>query len=170
MVTLSVFVPQYFQSTNKASNAVAGAYLIPAFAGNTAGGLLAGYWIKKTGLYKWPTVLTPLLSIGCMLLCLLTWNGNTSLAGSLAIFPGGLAMGMVTISAFVGLAASADENDVAVTASGMYLFFNIGGVAGASAGTAAYQAGLESSLRRALKGVDNQEEVSWSFRFRPGPY
>lgn len=40
-------VPIYFQVTINASTGEAGAYLIPAIAGNMVGGLLAGAWIKR---------------------------------------------------------------------------------------------------------------------------
>ena len=159
-MSLMVSVPLYFQATKNASTAEAGAYLVPAFAGNTLGGLLAGYWIRKTGLYKTPTVLAPFLSIFCMLLCLLTWNGDTSIGESLYTFIGGFATGLVSSSAFVGLAAAVPEEDIAIAGSGMYLFFNIGAIAGASTGGAVYQAALRAGLENALKGVKHGHKVS----------
>lgn len=158
-MSLMVSVPLYFQATKKATTAAAGAYLVPAFAGNTLGGLVAGYWIKKTGRYKLLTVLAPAISIGCMLLCLLTWNGHTSIAQSLFIFPGGLATGMVSSSAFVGLAAAVPEQDIAMAGSGMYLFFNIGAIAGVSTGGAVYQKALRLSLGHALEGMEDRNDV-----------
>lgn len=160
MVQLSLMmaVPLYFQATKDANTAEAGAYLIPAFVGNTLGGLLAGYWIRKTGRYKWPTVFAPVLAIGCMLLCM-TWNGRTSIWSSLFIFPGGFGNGVISSSVFVGVAASVSEEDIAVVGSGLYLFFNIGAIAGASAGAAVYQTGLQERLETALSGVDGKMEV-----------
>lgn len=158
-ISLMVSVPLYFQATKKASTGAAGAYLIPAFVGNTLGGLLSGYWIKRTGRYWLPTVLAPVLSVGCMVLCLLTWNGKTSILESLFILPGGFATGMVTNSAFVGLAAAVPEGDIAMTGSGMYLFFNIGAIAGVSLGGAVYQTALRSSLEEALRGIKDGHKV-----------
>lgn len=40
-------IPVYFQVMMNASTGEAGAYLVPAVAGNMVGGLLAGAWIKK---------------------------------------------------------------------------------------------------------------------------
>jgi hypothetical protein len=158
-MSLMMSVPIYFQATKNANTAAAGAYLIPAFVGNTLGGLLAGYWIRRTGKYKYSNVLAPILSLICMALCLLRWNGDTSVWESLYIFPGGFATGMISNSAFVGMAAGVDAGDIAIAGSGMYLFFSIGAVSGASSGGAAYQLGLRSGLHRALENVGRKNEV-----------
>lgn len=158
-IGLMVSVPLYFQSTAGASPAQAGGYLIPAFLGNTLGGLAAGHWIKRTGRYKIPTVLSPLFSIGCMVLCVLTWNGHTTVAQSLFIFPGGFATGMVSSSAFVGLTAQLPEKDIAVASSGFYLCTNIGSIAGTSAAAAVYQTTLRSRLLDLLEGIPHKRRV-----------
>lgn len=156
---LTLTVPLYFQVTNKSSPAAAGAYLIPAFLGNMAGGLTAGYWIKRTGLYKVPTVVAPLCALLAMTLCYFTWQGHTTILESLEIFPGGFASGMVSSSCFVGLAAGVAEQDVAIASSGIYMFFNIGAVAGASISSALYQTSLRAGLENALEGVEDGREV-----------
>lgn len=158
-MSLMMAVPLYFQATKNASTAAAGAYLIPAFVGNTLGGLASGYWIRKTGRYKWPTVLAPILSIGCSVICLLVWKGDTSIVDSTLTFPGGFATGLISSSGFVGMAAAVAPEDVAMAGSGMYLFFNIGAIAGASAGGAVYQQGLKTNLAKDLKGVKDGKQV-----------
>jgi len=163
-MSLMLSIPLYFQATANASTAAAGAYLIPAFAGNTLGGLLAGFWIKWTGRFKPATIAAPTLSLLCMTLLYLIWNGETSPAMSLLIFPGGFATGVISSSAFVGIAAGVSAQDMAITASGMYLFFNIGAIAGVSAGSAVFQDELRASFTRALRGVDNREEVGLALR------
>lgn len=162
---LMISVPIYFQVTAAATTSEAGAHLIPAFAGNTLGGLLAGYWIKRTGFYKPLTVLSPIMGVICTLNLLLLWDGHTSPWLSLLMFPGGLAMGFLSSSAFVGLAAGVSEEAIAVTTSGMFLAFNIGGIAGVSGGSAVLQNVLRSSLGRALNGVDGGEEVRFLHSF-----
>jgi predicted MFS family arabinose efflux permease len=158
--SLTLTVPLYFQVTNKSSTAAAGAYLIPAFVGNMLGGLLAGYWIKRTGWYKVPTVMGPALSIVAMSLCYFAWKGHTTVLGSMAIFPGGFAAGMVSSSAFVGLAADVAQEDLAIASSGCYLFFNLGAIAGTSAGSAIYQGALKAGLKDALEDVNGGAKVS----------
>lgn len=157
-MSLMMSVPLFFQAVKNATTGAAGAYLIPAFVGNASGGLAAGYWIRKTGLFKWPTVVAPLLSICCMLLCS-TWDRNTTIFQSLFIFPGGLAMGVISSSAFVGMAAAVAPEDVAMAGSGMYLFFNVGAIMAASSGAAVYQTGLKSNLSRALQNVEDGDKV-----------
>ena len=159
-LSLMMSVPLYFQATKHATTAAAGAYLIPAFIGNTLGGLLGGVWIRKTGRYKWPTVLSPVLSISCMLLCLFFWQGHTSIWEATYILPGGFGQGMVTSAAFVGMAAAIPAEDVAIAGNGMYLFLNIGAIAGASAGAATYQSGLRAGLDEALSEVKNGSKVN----------
>lgn len=156
---LMITVPLYFQVTAAASTSEAGAHLIPAFAGNTLGGLIAGFWIKRSGRYKPLTVLSPIMGVLCTITLLLVWDGHTSPWLSLLIFPGGLAMGILSSSAFVGLAAGVEEEGIAITTSGMFLAFNIGSIAGISGGSAVLQNVLRSSLGSALEGVDDGEEV-----------
>ena len=156
---LMVCVPLYFQATAAASTSQAGTYLVPAFAGNTLGGLVAGIWIKRSGNFKPLTVLSPIMGVLCVTSLLLTWDGHSSPWLSLLIFPGGLAMGLLSSSAFVGLAAGMKDEDQAVTTSGMFLAFNIGSIAGVSGGSAVLQNVLKSSLEAALSGVPGGEEV-----------
>lgn len=156
-MSLMISVPLFFQATKLATTGEAGAYLIPAFVGNATGGLVSGFWIRRTGRFKWPTVTAPVLSIICMLLCL-TWNSHTNIFQSLFILPGGFAMGMISSSAFVAI-ASAVPDEIAIAGSGMYLFFNVGAITGASAGAAVYQTRLKQALGTALQDVDHGTQV-----------
>lgn len=158
-MSLMMAVPLYVIATERVSTATAGAYLVPAFVGNTIGGLSSGYWIKKTGRYKTPTVLAPCLSIICMTLCLLTWTGDISVLKSLFVLPGGAAAGMISSSAFVGLAAGVAEEDIAIAGSGMYLFFNLGAVSGISLGSAVFQSTLRTGLQNALPTSPDKADV-----------
>lgn len=163
-MSLMTLVPIYFQATAHASTAASGAYLIPAFAGNTLGGLLAGYYIKHSRRFKPATISAPIFALACNVLVLLFWNGATSPAESLYIFPGGFAMGVTLSSTFVGLVAGLAEEDVAVAASGMYLFFNVGAIAGVSAGSAASQTAIRSFLEMQLGSYPDKTKVR-SLRF-----
>jgi predicted MFS family arabinose efflux permease len=162
---LMICVPLYFQATAAATTSQAGTYLVPAFAGNTLGGLVAGVWIKRSGHFKPLTVLSPIMGILCVVSLLLTWDGHSSPWLSLLIFPGGVAMGLLSSSAFVGLAAGMREEDIAVTTSGMFLAFNIGSIAGVSGGSAVLQNVLKGGLENALNDVPGGEEVSNCCRF-----
>jgi hypothetical protein len=158
-MSLMMTVPIFYQAVKKASTGLAGAYLIPAFAGNTLGGLLVGHWIKRTGLFKAPIVLSPVLAALCMILCYTTWTETSSGWASLAIFPGGFATGVISSAAFVGIAAGVDEKDMAVAASGMYLFFNIGSIGAVSSADAVFGTSLKQYLQQALQGREDGAEV-----------
>lgn len=158
-MSLTLTVPLYWQAIEKASPAESGLYLIPAFAGNTLGGLFSGYWIKKTGRFKLPTVLGPLMGICCMALCLLALDASGGGWKSVFIFPGGFGMGLIASSVFVGLAASVPEEEVAIAGSGMYLILNIGGVAGTAAGSAVFETTLRKTLQASLADVDDGPQV-----------
>jgi MFS family permease len=162
-LTLLLTVPIFFQATTAASSALAGAYLTPAFAGNLSGGILSGIWIKRTGRYKAATVLAPSCALTGLVLMLLFWNENTSPAECSFLFLGGFATAVVSSSAFVGLTVSVRDEDIAVAASGMYLFMNIGAITGVSLGSAVFQATLRTVLTDSLQGFENSGEVCSMF-------
>lgn len=157
---LMMLVPLYFQTTANASTGEAGAHLVPAIIGNTIGGLIVGAWIKKTGRYKLPTILSSICAILCFTLLIIFWRGNANTAQSLIIFFGGLATGMASSAVFIGLTAGIDRRDIAIAASGLYLSANIGAVFGFSGAGAIYQAGLRSSLDRLLSGEPGGAEIA----------
>ncbi|GAB7355427.1 hypothetical protein MBLNU459_g5939t2 [Dothideomycetes sp. NU459] len=159
-VALMFLVPLYFQVTQNASTGEAGAHFLPAIVGNTIGGLAVGAWIKRTGRYKLPTVLSSVSALACFTLLIAFWRGDTGVWQSLFIFPGGLAAGMAQSAVFVGLTAGVERKDIAIAASGLYLSSNLGAVAGVSGGSAVFQAGLRASLDEVLGGEPNGEEIA----------
>lgn len=151
-ISLMASVPLYLQATSKVSQAEVGAYLIPAFFGNTIGGLIAGYWTKHTRTHKPVTLFGPLMGVLAMVLCLTIWTGKgrVSFWESLIIFPGGFGNGAVASSAFIAMTAGITQAETGIAAGGMFLFFNIGAIAGVSVGSATYQGTLAKALRSAF--------------------
>jgi hypothetical protein len=156
---LMVYVPVYFQVASLASTSEAGMFLVPAFLGNTLGGLFAGAFIRRSKLFK-------LLNLGALASGLLSiislwlfWNGKSSPWLSLLTFPFGFGMGALFNSVFVGLATQVQEQDVAIATSGLFLFFNLGAVAGVSGGSAVFHSALREWLGRLLSGIDGASEV-----------
>ena len=158
-MTMMMLVPMYFQVTNKAGVAAAGAYLIPSFIGNTLGGLFTGWFIKRTGLYKIPTIASAFSNILCFTLLRILWNGSTPSWQSLFVFFGGLATGISHSSVFVGLTSSVKEEHVSMAGSGLYLSGNIGAVFGSSISSAVYEASLRPELEKVLEGSPHMEKV-----------
>jgi hypothetical protein len=159
---LMVHVPVYFQVTALASTSEAGMFLVPAFLGNTLGGLFAGAFIRRSKRFK-------LLNLGALASGLLSmtslwifWNGRSSPWLSLLTFPFGFGMGALFNSVFVGLATQVQEEDVAIATSGLFLFFNLGAVAGVSGGSAVFHSALREWLGRLLGGIEDASEVRLS--------
>ncbi|CAK7233854.1 hypothetical protein SBRCBS47491_008752 [Sporothrix bragantina] len=155
--SLMLFIPLYFQVTQNATPAQAGAYMIPSIAGNTVGGLMTGAFIKRCGRYKLPTILSSLSAGLCFTMLLIFWHGSpeTPLWQCLFVFLGGFGTAAAHSAVFVGLAAGVAEDEMAVAGSGLYLSGNIGAVAGMSAASALFQAMLRSGLtQRVAENAD----------------
>ena len=72
---------------------------------------------------------------------------------------------MISNSAFVRMAAAVSEADIAVAASGMFLFFSLGTVVGTSRGAAVFQAGLQSGIEIALHDTRGRHKVGHLYFF-----
>ncbi|KAH8162618.1 hypothetical protein CIB48_g5620 [Xylaria polymorpha] len=119
--SLMYFVPLYFQVTSGASNTIAGLHLVPAVVGNAVGGLVAGYFIRRTGNYKAVLLGSSLFaSIGYLLL----------------VIRCGFGAGMSGSAVFVSLNAVVEPVHKAVVTSGIQLAIPIGMLLGVTAGSA----------------------------------
>jgi MFS family permease len=148
--TLMFAVPLYFQVTSNASNALAGAHLIPSVVGNTLAGLISGAYISRTGRYKLLVILATILaSLGFSLL-IVRWHGHTNWLESFYIFPCGFAMGMVQSSLFISIQAGVESEFSAIAASILYLTQPIGNVAGLAIASAVLQGTLKQELGQRL--------------------
>lgn len=152
-------IPMYFQVTNNASTAKAGAYLIPTVIGNTVGGLLSGAAIKRTGRYKYLITMASVCSLIAFALMIGLWRGKTDVGKSLVVFPGGFATGIAYTSVFVALTSGVSEAEIPIAASGLYLSGNVGCVAGISASDAVYQATLQRGLMQVLNDRNDRDSV-----------
>ncbi|RSL60659.1 hypothetical protein CEP54_006643 [Fusarium duplospermum] len=142
------------------SPTTAGASLIPSVLGNTLGALLTGAYIKKTGRYKIPCIISGICSSIAWSLMLVCWRGSTPSWQTLFLFPGGFGIGLAHASLYIGLAASVEKEDMAIAGTGYYLCGNIGAVAGLSAHNALFQATLQDSLEAKLNGFVNGDEIA----------
>ncbi|KAL1311511.1 hypothetical protein AAFC00_001634 [Neodothiora populina] len=159
-VGLMYLVPLYFQVTKNAATGEAGAHLVPSIIGNTIGGLAVGAFIKRTGKYKLPIILSSISTLICFTLLSILWRGSsTSVASSLVIFFAGLGTGMAHSAIFVGLTAGIEKENIAIATSGMYLSGNIGSVAGVSGAGAVFQSSLRWRLNRALSRESDGSEI-----------
>ncbi|RSL73465.1 hypothetical protein CEP53_000750 [Fusarium sp. AF-6] len=156
---MMMFVTLYFQVTRNDSPTTAGASLIPSVLGNTLGALLTGAYIKKTGRYKIPCIISGICSSIAWSLLLICWRGSTPSWQTLFLFPGGFGIGLAHASLYIGLAASVEKADMAISGTGYYLCGNIGAVAGLSTHNALFQATLQHSLEAKLDGLVDGDKI-----------
>ncbi|KAG5659510.1 hypothetical protein KAF25_002069 [Fusarium avenaceum] len=143
-------VPLYFQVTQKVSNSVAGAHLFPSVFGNALGGVFCGYFIKRTGKYKWLIYISTISSSICYALLLTRWHGNTNWFESFYLLPGGFGMGMAYSVLFVATQASADPEHVSAAVSTLFLSNAIGVIVGVASTSATVKVVLRKSLDKKL--------------------
>jgi hypothetical protein len=178
-------VALYFRVTERASNTISSAHLLPSVFGNAIGSLLAGAIIQRyiyqfllllhirlskstfiliditsTGSYKTLIILAPASTSICYLLLLIRWHGHTSLAESLYIAIGGFGLGISTATVFVFLSASTKKSEAAIAGGGFFLSLCLGEVAGLSAQNAILQITLRGTLEQRLGGVEGGTEAS----------
>ncbi|KAF8849187.1 hypothetical protein BDZ45DRAFT_663492 [Acephala macrosclerotiorum] len=152
-------VPLYFKATQFTTNTEAGAHLFPAVFGNTVGGLLAGYFIQKTGHYRILTILASLVSSFSYLLLILRWHGHTNWLESLYIVPGGFGTGIVFSSSIIGLVAGVRKEEMAVATGGLYLSGGVGMMVGVAGSSSVQLGALRSLLEKGLAGFENWKEI-----------
>lgn len=148
--TLMFAVPLYFQITSNASNAAAGAHLIPAVVGNASAGIISGAIIKRTGRYKRLAFFATLSASFGFSLLIVRWHGNTNWWESLYIFPCGFAMGTMQSALFISIQAGVEPAYSAISASMLYLVLPIGNVVGLAVASAVLQGRLRQGLGQRL--------------------
>ncbi|KAI5460185.1 major facilitator superfamily domain-containing protein [Mariannaea sp. PMI_226] len=147
-------VPLYFQVTQRASNSEAGAHLFPSVAGNALGGIVGGYFINRTGRYKFLVYVGTLSSSLCYILLLLRWHGETNWLEAFYIFPGGFGMGMAYSVLFVATQASVQPNHISAAVSTLFLSREIGTILGVASVSAVTKYMLQKSLEMRLCNLE----------------
>ncbi|KAK0610573.1 major facilitator superfamily domain-containing protein [Bombardia bombarda] len=149
-LALMFSVPLYFQVTARASNTVAGAHLVPAVVGNAVGGILSGFFIKRSGRYKSLIIAAVTSSSIGYLLLMLRWHGNTNWLESLYIAPGGFGSGIAQSALFISLQVVVDPAHIAPAISFMYLSTGVWYTMGLAVSNAIMQTNLRWGLARRL--------------------
>ncbi|CAI7627027.1 unnamed protein product [Penicillium manginii] len=151
-------VPLYFQVTANVPTAVAGTHLVPSVVGNAIGGLIAGWFIRRTGHYKPVLFIAGLVASISYLLLYLRWNGNTSVWESLYIVPGGMGTAFASAASFVALTAFCDPDEVIMATGGYMLVFSIAMTAGVTTTNSILTATFKRNMTRDLT-VPNADKV-----------
>ncbi|KAF2475401.1 MFS general substrate transporter [Lindgomyces ingoldianus] len=133
----------------KASNAVAGAHLFLAVAGNAVGGVMSGAIILRTGRYKLLLLSATLIATFGYLL-IFRWHGHTNWLESLYIVPGGFGTRVAQSAIFTSIQVDFDPQYTAVATSALFLSSSVRIVARLASVGAVMQAMLWRGLNRRL--------------------
>jgi hypothetical protein len=141
------------------SSTTAAIRLLVITVGTVTGGLVSGFAIKRTGLYRLVTIISIILSNLSFLAIFARWRGGTGWAETLYGFPIGLGFGVSLSSAFIGLTAGLESAQVAVGTSGFYMCLNLGSLFGVSAASMLISTFVERTLRRSLADLPDVEKI-----------
>ncbi|PLN78470.1 efflux pump antibiotic resistance protein [Aspergillus taichungensis] len=153
-------VPLYMQASQRASTTRAGAHMIPSVAGNTLGGLLAGYVTRRTGRYKFLLIIAGPVAAVSYVLVLVRWRDQPlSPWESLDILPGGLGTGIASAAAFVAMSALLAPGDVAMATGGYMLVTSLAMTTGVTVTNTVLGLGFRRGLGRRLHGSEADEII-----------
>ena len=161
-VASQFFLPLYWQAIYDYSAAQAGALLLPSIVTGVLGSLAGGIYMKRTGKYFWITVMTYTnMTGGLALIALFAGIIKQNLAlmvvgTTICSFSNGL--GITTT--LIGLISNAAHADQAVATACSYLFRSLGSVFGVSMCATAFNQTLRRSLRTALRGDKDADEIA----------
>lgn len=157
--SMSMFssVPLCFRVTERASNSVASAHLLPSIVGNAIGSLLTGWIIKRTGRYRSLIILAPCSSATCFILLYLRWK--TEPLALIYISLSGFSTGVSTAAVFVFLTAGTKKEDTSIGSSVFYLATSVGEVTGVAVQNSILQGTLGRVLPVRLFKVEDKDEI-----------
>lgn len=145
-------IPLYFQVAQRASTTAAGMHLVPTVVGNTIGGLIAGWFIKRTGSYRTLLVLAGLIAAITYVLLYLRWDGHTGFWESLYIIPGGIGTGIASASGFISMTSALAPEEVAMATAGYMLLLSFAMTAGVTSSNTVLGLEFQKQLRKNLHG------------------
>lgn len=164
------YIPLYWQAVENITSTAAGVRLLPSVVCGSSGSLVAGFYMKRTGKYKWSTVLVyGSLTLGMVLIVLC----SGVLVHSTPLIIVGLCInafsnGFGITSTLIGLIATASPEDQAVATACSYLFRSMGGVFGISMSATVANGALREQLASSLPrlGLDKAEAIEIADRVR----
>lgn len=159
-VSMMFTVALYFQVVMGTTSTVAGVHLVPAVLGNTIGGVLAGFFIRRTGRYKPVLILAGIIASISYVLQFFLWNGHTGFWGSFYITPGGMGTAFAAAAAFVSMTSFLQPTEIAMATGGYILFSTFSVTAGVTATNTVLGITFKKEMQRGLRGQPDMEKVS----------
>ncbi|KAH6620485.1 major facilitator superfamily domain-containing protein [Boeremia exigua] len=156
------FIPLYWQVTYGYGASQAGLLLVPSIISGVSGSLFGGIYMKRTAKYYWITVIAySNLTIGLSIILLFAGTLMQSLPVTIVgTCICGFSNGIGVTTTLIGLIANASHSDQAVATACSYLFRSLGSVFGVSMCATAFNQTLRSSLKTALRGDKNADEIA----------
>ncbi|KAL2202651.1 MFS general substrate transporter [Sarocladium strictum] len=189
----TVSVPLFYQLLLSVGPSVGGVYLLSSVVGNTIGGLATGYYVKRTGKYRLPCIVSAASAATAYGLMFRRWRPDSPsfhpTLENIYVFGGGLGTGMAHSSGFVVLTAGISayilgrggsgkdlHDNIAIAGSGIYLSGSIGATVGMSLSNALLRGVTTYSLANSgLPGSELEsvikkalESIEWIEHLEPG--
>ncbi|ORY19774.1 major facilitator superfamily domain-containing protein [Clohesyomyces aquaticus] len=156
------FIPLYWQVSQGYNAARAGLLLVPCIFSGVSGSLIGGIYMQKTGQYYWITgIAYSNLVVGLAVILLfagvVTQNIAAMVVGTCIC---GFSNGIGVTTTLIGLIANASHADQAVATACSYLFRSLGSVFGISMCATAFNQVLRKTLKAALDGDKDADEIA----------
>ncbi|GLB33632.1 putative sugar (and other) transporter [Lyophyllum shimeji] len=152
-------VPLYFEAVRLDSAAKSGLHLLPHSVSISAGSVIAGWIMRRTGKLYGLTLASCFLTILASVLVTL-WNEDSSpIHLWLDLVPQGFGMASFITSTLIAMIAGVYKEDMAVATGITYLFRTTGQVLGVSLSGAVLQAVLHQKLRERIQGPGSSEII-----------
>ncbi|KAF2709459.1 MFS general substrate transporter [Pleomassaria siparia CBS 279.74] len=161
-LAVTFFIPLWWQVAGDLSAAEAGLRLVPCIVCGVSGSLAGGFYMKRTGKYYWITgiaycalvvgLVIVLLSSGVLMESMAMMIVGTCICG--------FSNGIGVTTTLIGLIANASHADQAVATACSYLFRSLGSVFGISMCATAFNTTLRKTLKVALNGDKDAEEIA----------
>ena len=153
------YIPLYLQSVLSLSSSAAGLRIIPVAAATSAGSLVSGIYMRRTGRYYYYQICCLVtLIVGAALLCTLTRNTPSWATYSYGV-PLGWGYGSMLTITLVAMISAVEHRYQAVITAASYAFRSTGSTIGITIAGTVYQNILTGELREKYGGREGAEDV-----------
>ena len=131
MLGTNAFIPLFLQAVTGVTPTQSGLLLLPQILGVLVSALVAGRMIARTGLYKnWMLAGSGLMTIGMVVLALMSESGSGLAAGLIGMFVMGIGIGSIGPISTTVVQNSVEHQDLGIATSMITFFRSLGGAIG----------------------------------------
>ncbi|KAF9494438.1 MFS general substrate transporter [Pleurotus eryngii] len=154
------FFPMWFQTVMLTSASTAGLHLFPNSISMSIGSMFAGWWMHRTGRYKFINITFGACPFIATVLITRMQESSGPLQLWLSIIPLGFGNAVVLQTVLIALLAHLPESQMAIGTGFGQLFRGIGQVGGVAVSSAIFQQRLDSELRARITGPNAEEWIT----------